>query len=88
MLNSGLQRIVNLLVNLANKAAAASGIERSSIEDYIRTLRIVPFVGALKLNALTAPRLRTYEDQIRDEGRSAFTIRRTKTTLGTPLADA
>lgn len=71
-------------------SARASGLERSSIEDYQRTLRlhILPFVGDLKLTSLTTPRLRAYIDEMRDAGRSTATIRRTMTTLGTLLADA
>ncbi|MFJ1308568.1 tyrosine-type recombinase/integrase [Agrobacterium sp. P15N1-A] len=68
----------------------AAGLERSSIEDYERTLRlhIVPFIGSLRLNALNTARLRSYEDQLRDEARSPSMIKRVMTTLGTLLADA
>ncbi|MBX9467073.1 MAG: site-specific integrase [Rhizobium sp.] len=68
----------------------AAGLERSSIEDYERTLRlhIVPFLGNLRLNALTTVRLRAYEDELREAGRSASMIKRVMTSLGTMLADA
>ncbi|MFB9950989.1 tyrosine-type recombinase/integrase [Rhizobium puerariae] len=68
----------------------AAGLERSSIEDYERTLRlhIVPFIGPLRLNALTTARLRAYEDELRTEGRSASMTKRVMTSLGTMLADA
>lgn len=68
----------------------AAGLERSSIEDYERTLRlhIVPFLGNLRLNALTTVRLRAYEDELREGGRSASMIKRVMTSLGTMLADA
>lgn len=68
----------------------AAGLERSSIEDYERTLRlhIVPFIGSLRLNVLNTARLRSYEDQLREEGRSPSMIKRVMTTLGTLLADA
>jgi integrase len=71
-------------------SARASGLERSSIEDYERTLRlhIVPFIGTLRLNALTTVRLRAFEDQLREEGRSPSMIKRVMTTLGTMLADS
>jgi integrase len=71
-------------------SAKASGLERSSVEDYKRTLRlhITPFLGLLRLNALTTTRLRSYEDELRDAGRSASMIKRVLTTLGTLLADA
>lgn len=68
----------------------AAGLERSSVEDYERTLRlhVVPFLGTVKLNALNTARLRAYEDELREAGRSASMIRRVMTTLGTMLADA
>mgnify|MGYP003631223551 CR=1 FL=1 len=70
--------------------AKATGLERSSIEDYERTLRlhIVPFLGAVKLNGLNTARLRSYEDELREAGRSASMIKRVMTTLGTLLSDA
>jgi integrase len=68
----------------------AAGLERSSIEDYERTLRlhVVPFLGNLRLTALTTVRLRAYEDELREAGRSASMIKRVMTSLGTMLADA
>jgi integrase len=71
-------------------AAAASGLERSSVQDYQRTFRlhIEPLLGSLKLTALTTPRLRAFSDELRDAGRSASMTRRVMTTLGTLLADA
>jgi len=71
-------------------SAAASGLERSSVQDYERTLRlhIEPLIGGLKLTALNTPRLRAYADELRNTGRSASMTRRVLTTLGTLLADA
>lgn len=71
-------------------SAKAAELERSSIEDYERTLRlhIVPYIGSLKLNALNTARLRAYEDQLREAGRSASMVKRVMTTLGTLLVDA
>lgn len=68
----------------------AAGLERSSIEDYERTLRphIIPFIGALRLNTLTTARLRAYEDELRAADRSASMTKRVLTSLGTMLADA
>ncbi|PWL18126.1 site-specific integrase [Falsochrobactrum shanghaiense] len=67
-----------------------SGLERSTVEDYERThrLHISPFIGSLKLTALNTIRLRAFEDELRLAERSAFTIKRTITSLGTMLADA
>lgn len=81
-------------VDAASKLWIAStksaGLERSSIEDYERTLRlhIVPFIGALRLNALTTARLRSFEDELRTAGRSASMTKRVLTSLGTMLSDA
>lgn len=71
-------------------ASTSAGLERSSIEDYERTLRlhITPILGQVRLNALTAPRLRAFVDELRAAGRSADMTKRTLTTLGTLLADA
>lgn len=71
-------------------SAKASGLERSTVEDYERVLRLhlVPFIGTLKLNSLTTVRLRAFEDELREAGRSASMVRRVMTTLGTLLADA
>ncbi len=71
-------------------SAKAAGLERSSIEDYERTLRlhIMPLIGAQRLNALTRAKLRAYEDDLREKGRSASMTKRVLTTLGTLLADA
>ncbi|MCV9997359.1 site-specific integrase [Pararhizobium sp. YC-54] len=68
----------------------AAGLERSSIEDYERTLRlhIIPFIGATRLNALTTARLRSFEDELRLAGRSASMTKRVLTSLGTLLVDA
>ncbi|MEO9336985.1 tyrosine-type recombinase/integrase [Mesorhizobium sp. SB112] len=81
---------VEVAGNLWITSSKASGLERSSVEDYERTLRlhIVPFIGPAKLNSLTTARLRAYEDELREAGRSASMIRRVMTTLGTLLADA
>lgn len=71
-------------------AVKGSDLERSSVEDYERTLRlhITPFIGATKLTGLNTIRLRSFEDELRAGDRSAFMIKRTMTTLGTMLADA
>ena len=71
-------------------AVKGSDLERSSVEDYERTLRlhITPFIGTTKLTGLNTIRLRAFEDELRKADRSAFMIKRTLTTLGTMLADA
>jgi integrase len=71
-------------------SAKAAGLERSSVEDYERILRlhIIPFIGTLRLNTLTTARLRAFEDELREAGRSASMAKRVLTSLGTLLADA
>lgn len=71
-------------------AANVSGLERSSVQDYERIVRlhINPFLGPTRLNALTIARLRAFEDELRENGRSASMARRIMTTMGTMLADA
>ncbi len=71
-------------------SAKAAGLERSSVEDYERTLRlhIIPFIGPLRLNSLTTARLRSFEDELRAAGRSPSMTKRVMTSLGTMLADA
>jgi integrase len=71
-------------------SSKAAGLERSSVEDYERALRlhIIPFIGTIRLNALTTARLRAFEDELREAGRSASMAKRVLTSLGTMLADA
>lgn len=71
-------------------SAQANGLERSTIEDYERALRLHlnPFIGSLKLTALNTVRLRAYEDELRNAGRSLSMIRRVMTALGILLSDA
>lgn len=71
-------------------SARAAGLERATIEDYERHLRmhIVPFTGALKLPSLSIAKIRAFEDQLREAGRSAAMIKKVLVSLGSLLADA
>ncbi|MGO6724933.1 tyrosine-type recombinase/integrase [Rhizobium ruizarguesonis] len=71
-------------------SAKAAGLERATIEDYARHLRlhINPFIGALKLPTLTIAKIRKFEDDLREGGRSAAMIKKVLVSLGTMLADA
>ncbi|ANL55093.1 integrase/recombinase family protein [Rhizobium phaseoli] len=71
-------------------SAKAAGLERATIEDYERHLRlhINPFIGALKLPTLTIARIRKFEDDLREGGRSPAMIKKVLVSLGTMLADA
>jgi integrase len=72
------------------KTCEANGLERATLTGYDSAfkLHIVPFLGRTKLSQLTAPMVRTFEDKLREEGRSAFLVRRTRTILSMLVADA
>lgn len=71
-------------------SATAAGLERSTIASYEQHLRlhITPILGTTKISALTIPMLRSFEDELRQKGRSAAMTRRVVVSLGTMLADA
>lgn len=71
-------------------SARASGLERATIDDYERHLRmhIVPFIGASKLPSLSIAKIRAFEDQLREADRSAAMIKKVLVSLGSLLADA
>ncbi|WP_028054295.1 tyrosine-type recombinase/integrase [Sinorhizobium medicae] len=71
-------------------SARAAGLERATIEDYERHLRmhIVPYLGASKLPNLSIAKIRAFEDQLREAGRSAAMIKKVLVSLGSLLADA
>lgn len=71
-------------------SAKASGLERATIMDYERHLRmhINPFIGATKLPAVTIAKLRDFEDKLREAGRSPAMIKKVFVSLGTLIADA
>lgn len=68
----------------------AAGLERSTAESYESHLRlhIAPFLGPTKLSALSIPAIRTFEDQLRDAGRSPAMVKKVLVSLGTLIADA
>lgn len=72
------------------KSGGAIGLERSTI-DQRRThldLHIIPFIGDTKLNKATVPWVRSFQDQLRDSGRSAAMVKRVTVSLGSIIADA
>ncbi|MDX0973559.1 tyrosine-type recombinase/integrase [Sinorhizobium medicae] len=71
-------------------SATAAGLERATIMDYERHLRlhIVPYIGATKLSALNIAKIRAFADQLRDAGRSQAMIKKVLVSLGTLTADA
>ena len=72
------------------EAAAASGLEQSTLAQYRQHLRlhIEPFIGSLKLADLNAPAVRDLEDKLRQGGRSRAMIKKTLASLGSLVADA
>lgn len=71
-------------------AATNAGLERSTIAQYRQhlTLHITPFIGERRLNELTVPLIRDFQDRLRDEGRSSKMIRYVTGSLGRVLSDA
>jgi hypothetical protein len=72
------------------KAAAANGLERSTINNYREELgyHITPFIGRLKLSEVSPQVVRRLEDTLREQGRSAAMVRRVIGSVGALLADA
>lgn len=76
--------------NLWIKSGAAAGLERTTLDQRRQHLKlhIVPFIGRDKLNKITVPYVRTFQDKLRDEDRSPAMIKRVTVSLGSILADA
>lgn len=68
----------------------AAGLEAGTLEQYQIHLHkhIIPFIGRIKLNQLSIPRLRAFTDQLQEEGRSLGMVRKVRSSLGNLLADA
>jgi integrase len=68
----------------------ANRLERSTREQYRQhvELHIKPLIGATKLNKLTLPAVRTFQDRLRESGRSSELTRKLLTSLGSLVADA
>lgn len=68
----------------------ANGLERSTREQYRQhlELHIAPLVGVSKLNKLTLPAVRAFQDRLRENGRSPELTRKVLTSLGSLVADA
>jgi integrase len=66
------------------------GLEQSTIDYYQQHLdrHIVPVIGALKLSRFTMPMLTTFQDKLRELGRSPTMVRKVRISLGALLADA
>ena len=71
-------------------AKSRAGRERSTIDQYKQhlELHIDPFIGGMRLNALSAPQFAAFEDRLAEAGRSPAMIRKISVSLGSILADA
>ncbi|MDX0127371.1 tyrosine-type recombinase/integrase [Sinorhizobium meliloti] len=72
------------------KSGDAAGLERTTLDQRRQhlNLHIVPLAGAVKLTKVTAPWLRSFQDELREKGRSAAMVKRITVSLGSILADA
>jgi integrase len=72
------------------KAGREAGLEESTIAQRRQhvDLHIKPFLGAMKLPQITAPRVRAFESELREAGRSEGMVRRVLVSLGGILSDA
>jgi integrase len=68
----------------------ASGLERGTLLQYQQhlDLHIAPFIGSVKLSQLNVPTVRSFEDKLREEGRSSSMVGKVLGSLGAILADA
>ncbi|MBD9595860.1 site-specific integrase [Ensifer sp. ENS05] len=72
------------------KSGDAAGLERTTVDQRRQhlNLHIVPLAGAVKLTKVTAPWVRSFQDDLREKGRSAAMVKRITVSLGSILADA
>lgn len=70
--------------------ATGADLEKSTTDQYQQhlDLHIDPFIGDMKLSALTIPAVRSFEDSLREGGRSPAMVRKVLISLGSLLADA
>ncbi|RVI06471.1 site-specific integrase [Sinorhizobium meliloti] len=72
------------------KSGDAAGLERTTMDQRRQhlNLHIIPLAGQVKLTKVTAPWLRSFQDDLREKGRSAAMVKRITVSLGSILADA
>lgn len=68
----------------------AAGLERTTLDQRRQhlELHLTPFLGAMRLNKLTVPAVRAFQDDLREAGRSAAMVARVTVSLGSILSDA
>ncbi len=72
------------------KSGDAAGLERTTMDQRRQhlDLHIVPLAGAAKLTKVTAPWVRSFQDDLREKGCSPAMVKRVTVSLGSILADA
>lgn len=72
------------------KSGEAGGLERTTLDQRRQhlELHIVPIIGEVRLNKLTVPGVRDFQDKLRAQGRSAAMLKRVTVSLGSIFADA
>lgn len=67
-----------------------AGLERSTAAQYRQhvALHIKPLIGALPVSKLTVAAVRSWEDQLRKNGKSAALVKKVRVSLGAILGDA
>ncbi|MAA98686.1 MAG: site-specific integrase [Stappia sp.] len=71
-------------------SGTAAGLERTTLDQRRQhlELHLTPFLGAVRLNKLTVPAVRAFQDDLREAGRSAAMVARVTVSLGSILSDA
>ena len=72
------------------RSAEKNGLEQSTIAQYRQhlTLHITPFIGERRLNELSVPLIRAFEDTLAENGRSTAMVRKVLISLGSLVGDA
>ncbi|MCI5073963.1 site-specific integrase [Oricola sp.] len=72
------------------KSCGAAGLERATLDQYRQhlDLHIAPMIGDVKLSKVTVPAVRGFQEELRENGRSAAMIKRVTVSLGSILSDA
>lgn len=72
------------------KSGESAGLERSTIDQRRQhlALHIVPLIGDVRLNRITVPWVRSFQEQLLEAGKSPGMARRILVSLGSILADA
>jgi len=71
-------------------AKSRAGRERSTVEQYRQhlELHINPLIGEDRLNTMSVPRIRGFEEKLLDAGRSPAMVRKVLVSLGSLFSDA